>query len=137
VLEFLEGEAALEELEAFFEKRNRIYGSCGVGVGYGFDNASEDLGSVAEDVSRCLVDGRGRMYNSTSELSCFKANAYRLDSNAVFRRSSNEPGSCASIFGCCVSSYWTRALLPVSCWRFLRDRRLTYYKQGRKRLEIS
>ena len=49
-------------------------------------------------------------YNKTSALSCFRASAYRLDSNAVVRRATKSPGSCANNFGYWVSSYCTRAL---------------------------
>jgi hypothetical protein len=50
MLEFLESEAALEELEAFFEERNGINRHC-VRARDAFNDAREDLGGVARDVS--------------------------------------------------------------------------------------
>ena len=44
-------------------------------------------------------------YNNTSAFCSFNFNAYLLDSIAVCKSSSNDPGSCWRSFGCWVSSY--------------------------------
>ena len=51
MLKLLDGEAALEELDAFFEKGNRINGCRSVRIGDGFNDAGEYLGGVTRDIS--------------------------------------------------------------------------------------